>query len=1784
MDADDRLLAGLVRVTDARGTTVGTGFVARRGLVLTCAHVVTMAGAGPGAAVGLVRHTDGAQWRGTVRTDPWGGAEDGDDVAVVDVPDAPEEARLPLGTTASAARRRFATYGYPKGRPVDGTPGECLLLPTPTTDNGFRVFQIESRQVTYGFSGAPVWDGETEAVVGMVKSVYGVRDVVAGPGDKGRFTVPADRAGRLTDTAYMIPVEELRQRCPDLRFGEDDRPYRGLEFFDDPRFYFGREAVTHKLIETLTGRGIAVLVGTSGSGKSSLLRAGLAKGLDGLTTDLASRARPVVVPGSEPHGVLARELLRSLPEDSVRAFAKALKTPGAPAEGPDAHETFGRALRDLPPATAAAVIARTVPGGPLLLVDQFERLYAHCREPEVRDHFVDTLLALPGEEAAVVLALRADFYDQALRHPGLSRVLAHSQVTVQPMTREELRQAIVEPARLVTRDVQDGLVDRLISDVLGRKGGLPLLELTLEQLWEAEAGRGVLTVAGYEALDAGRPKGTASRGGVAGAVGRVAKRAWEALTAEEQKAAPALFMRLVAAEHGDAGGLLPAQALIARRAWLAELDDVGRSVVAKFVAERLLVLRGDPVSGQPAVEIAHEILLETWERLARWVLTHGSFARWYGKDFAPAFQLWHDHDRHDDFLLPESMIPEARRWLRDYPPGLAGPARDYIHRSAERADRARENDWRARRTAEESRSVLWATRAVRQDDPTKALALALAAGRLEHPSATALQTLADIAYRPGLRHELRFGHTGPVRAVARRAGVVVTGSADRDLIVWDAAAGRVRRTLRAHSGLVHGVDLTDDGRTAVSASADRTVVLWDTTTGHVRDRFEGHQDAVLGVAVSGDGRWVVSASADGTAVVWDVRARREKHRLAAHRDVVAGVALSRDGRTTATCSSDGTVLLWNTATGEQRHTLAGHDGPVWTVALDRHGGRVASGSADRGVILWDAGTGRELARPAMGHTATVWGVALTPDGERVVSGSADHTVAVWDRVRGRLVRRFGVGDAVGAVALDDGDDVVFCVGDRQRLTAWRTTTGENVLDLGAHGEPVTALALSRDARAGLVGCGNGDLLVWDVHDRRPVRLGGHPEDPVVSVAVSWDGRTALSLSEAGVLMRWDLGPVPGGTRAHPGVVVDAALSGDGLSCVVATAEGEALVGPEWRRLYRGRVTSVAVDGRGRTPVVGCSDGSVIRWGEAGRNRRRTPRHTGAVRAVAVGDDGRTVVSVDDGGELFLWLPGVQEPLRPLAGTDLSVSDVALDHDGDLALVRTTEGEAMTLDLNSREVHTLGGPAFRVDRAALSADGRHVLTSTPRHDLGLWDARCGDLLRVLPSRGLGARALAVSGDGRLALCAAEGGLLSLWDTDTCELREEWSHDEVNALALSADGTRAVIASDVLSLAVVRTTGTGERSWLSGHSEAVRGVALTPDGRTAVSGSVDHTAILWDVTDGEFVRRFTGHNAPVDAVALSADGRRVVSGSRDASVIAWSAETGEVLHRFGHEAPVRGVALSPDGTTAVAGTADGTVSVCRLTDGGRSVLVGHAVAVRSVAFSPDGRFVLSGDDDGTTHVWDLPTGQTVRILPGSGSPVVGLACSADADGMVAITATADGDVRVRRLHTPAELVAWARANRQVHRFTCAERSALLIEPGCDPLGNPPPDEPVATPVPLTRATLGAVPVSAPPSPPARELHVGVRTFDAVQHGRRRRWRLRGPLGRVTLDIVAEGIDLDPQITLYAPDGATSAVGEPQPGQRSRIGPLDLGAEGDYTVVAEGRRDGLCGGYTLLLDEVT
>ncbi|WP_173261541.1 nSTAND1 domain-containing NTPase [Streptomyces pacificus] len=773
-------------------------------------------------------------------------------------------------------------------------------------------------------------------------------------------------------------------------------PYAGLRPYreQDAQWFFGREQLVADLVGRLARQRFVMLLGASGSGKSSLLRAGLAPALR------PSAAPVLLTPGPRP-----------LEECAVRLGALAALAPGGLyRELRRDPEDLGRSLR-----LASARSGR--PGGPsVLIVDQFEEVFTLCQDDHERDRFIEALVAaagLPGG-CRVVLGVRADFYAHCTRNAALVEAMREAQVPLGPMSLDELRRAVVQPAQRAGLTVEGALLATLTAQAHGRSGVLPLLSHALLETWHRRRGN-LLTLAGLEAV-----------GGIEGALVKSAEAFYTALDAEQQSAARRLMLRLTAPGVGTED--------TKRRMDHRELegDAATLAVVERAAAARLVSLDED------RMEITHETLISGWPRLREWLSADRDQRRAHLR-LTEAAEVWAAAGEDPGALYRGARLRTARR-LAESDLGLS--AREQAFLGSSLAAEAAEIRSAARRTRR--LRVLLATLALmtvlatvatvlsvranheitRQRNDAVALNAAAAATRTYAADPGLAVQLALASYRLRPRRTTRDALLSTLMTTwaAHRAeaytldvsddgALLAVGSRDHTVSLWDIRDPR--RPLRAgtvtgHAEEVHAVALGPGRRTLATAGADRTLRLWDAARpAHpaALSVLTGPGGAVHSVAFRPDGRLLAAGHRDGTVSVWgieDTRRPRRRAALDAHTDTVRSVAFSADGRLLATAGQDGAVRLWDLrdpGRPSSRGTWNAHDlGVFWAEFHPRDRLLATAGGGREAVRLWDVSNPDRPLRTSgiTGHSDVVGHLAFSPDGRTLATASDDRSVAIWD--------------------------------------------------------------------------------------------------------------------------------------------------------------------------------------------------------------------------------------------------------------------------------------------------------------------------------------------------------------------------------------------------------------------------------------------------------------------------------------------------------------------------------------------------------------------------------------------------------------------------------------------------------------------------------------------------------------------------------------------------------------------------------------------------------------------
>jgi hypothetical protein len=833
-------------------------------------------------------------------------------------------------------------------------------------------------------------------------------------------------------------------------------PYRGLEYFDIEHrdFFFGREALIGWLIDALRlspgareNRFLA-LIGPSGSGKSSLARAGLLAAIGaGQLPGSAQWPIAVLLPGAQPLENLAIALA---------TFTGTEKTPAAIRSQAEEYRQSERTL-----ALSAALGLSATPSRRLvILVDQFEEVFTQCSDASVRQALIDNLMVAanePGGQTIVVLTLRADLYGECSGHPVLAAALSDHQVLVGPMQEVELRRAIERPALLAGAEFEHGLVNALLDEVRDQPGSLPLLEDTLLELWQRREGR-KLTHAGYQAI-----------GKVAGALERRAEEVYANCSGPGQQILRRVFLRLVQSIEGGGSAR--------RRVTLEELRpaDGDSKQVEEMVYRlagpqaRLLTLQAQ--GSVDYIDIAHEALIRSWPRLRTWMDEDQEFQLWLKRLNARRLE-WERTLRHPDSLLRGVLLDEAERWLQVRPEDLNLEEKGFVEASlfvrSMREEEARqqrqelEAEQQRRLEAETERATLKAKSAERLRRLARVLAASLvvvlcAAGFATYQKiqadrartrsasldlANISESLADADLRVLLAlHSTALAHTqqaeealylavqalrGPrfysagqnyevLNIAASSDGrFVATANTDDTVTLWNAQDGtRIGAPLKIESGAA-GVFFQAGGTLAV-ATAQGSVRIVNPSGGPMQSEVGVSQKEVKSVAASGDGSMFAVADQDASLAVWTFPAGPLKW-LAGHGVPVLALAFSPgDGRYLVTADGNGSVIGWDVKSGNPVfHADTKERSPFTAVAISPDGRAAVTGDAAGMLRVWDLPSGRPLDRQQHAAWKRIEGAAFSADGRTLLSAGVDGRLKFWNVLPGgELAERLAVPCGVG---------------------------------------------------------------------------------------------------------------------------------------------------------------------------------------------------------------------------------------------------------------------------------------------------------------------------------------------------------------------------------------------------------------------------------------------------------------------------------------------------------------------------------------------------------------------------------------------------------------------------------------------------------------------------------------------------------------------------------------------------------------------------------------------------
>ena len=1193
-----------------------------------------------------------------------------------------------------------------------------------------------------------------------------------------------------------------------LAKGEVGNPFPGLRPFEesDNILFFGRDEQVEALLERLRERRFVAVVGTSASGKSSLVRAGLLPALHGgFMVGAGARWRIAVLrPGNAPTANLAAAL----------EGAGALGTEG----GSALRAGLAQSVLEAGERGLIEVVAQSGLGtdeNVLIVVDQFEELFRYNQDRDGAAAFVKLLLAAAADTAVptyILVTMRSDYLGDCSQFRDLPETINEGLFLVPRLTRDELREAIEGPIGVADGEITPLLVNHLLNAIGDSPDQLPVLQHALMRTWEVWTGAGSTDAIGIDDFEA--------IGGLSHALNKHGESLYEGLPPRLHPVAEKLFKALTDSGSDNRGIRRPTPLVALPGIVGASAADVAE-VVEEFrgTGRSFMTPAGVPLDAATVVDIAHESLMRIWDRLQTWVQEEADSAQAYRR-LADAAQLY---AKGELGLMYDPQLSLAKAWReRNAPtaewaeriaPGFAA-AMAYLDASiaeherqrleAEERERYEREIERRKAEAEEAAKL-----AVLEHQAEMAQTRARAATQLTHRTRRYLLLMSFVAViavglgiyalvsqlaaaserADALRSQSRFLARDAEGAVSQ--GDAVTGMllalaalpkdvahpTDRPFVhraeaaLQDAYSNQ--RELKdlngsGSAGYAYAAVFSTDGRTIVSGSSDKAVHVWDAATGAQLHRFVGHTDTVRAVAISPDGRTIASGSDDQTVRLWDAATGKVLRVLRGHTARINSVAFSPDGRSLISAASDQTVRIWDVPSGTVRHVLIGHTGIVFSAVFSRDGTRIASASDDKTARIWDSATGT-LVKTLRGNEDIVLAVAFSPNGRQLLTSSLDKTVRLWE-----------------------------------------ISSGKQLRVLRGHESYVIAVAFSPDGKHVLSASGDKTIRLWDLDGDQIGVL--RSQSGLTSAAFSANGNRIVGTYGDATIRIWDASSNVVVLRGHTSYVMTAAFSRDG------------------------------------TRLVSGSVGHTVRIWDVNRARQLSVfLFPSSVQSVAFSPDGRHVLAASGDQYVRVVDATTGRPVVPPWRAPKPVASAAFSPNGRQIVVALADGRALVLDATTfAQIHVLKGHTLNLTSAVFSPDGTRIVTASADKTARIWNASTGAQLKVLNGHTDRVQSAAFSPDGTKVVTASYDQTVRTWDVASGnQLSSFGEHtDRVLSAAYSPDGQRIVSGSADLTVRISDTAGR-QISVLRGHADSVWAVAFSPDRKHLASASWDDTLRIWNI---------------------------------------------------------------------------------------------------------------------------------------------------------------------------------------------------------------------------------------------------------------------------------------------------------------------------------------------------
>ncbi len=1099
----------------------------------------------------------------------------------------------------------------------------------------------------------------------------------------------------------------------------------------DEKYFYGRKAFLEGtadrdgLIQVVYKQPLVAVIGASGSGKSSVVFAGLIPPLRTEGTWLIGSFRPQ----SQPFYGLAFALVRLLKPELDE-----IQQPGR------ARELLADMEQGLTlPEVVASLLDRNLGKRLLLVIDQFEELYTLCQNTQEQQRFVDALLAAvqsAPRRLTLVLTLRADFFSYVLNYPPFGEALRqYTPQFLRAMNREEMRLAIECPAQKMGVKLDKGLTERILNDVKQEPGNLPLLEFALTQLW-AKQSREQLTHQAYAEI-----------GEVAKALANHAEEeVYAKLSEAEQKQAQSLFVQLVRPGENTED---------TRR--VATRAEVRNWELVTFLAgenARLVVTGHDEQTKEKTVELVHEALIREWGRLREWMESDRTFRTWQER-LRVAMCQWQISDKQEGYLLQSAPLGEAEGWLEKRREELSSTEQQFIALSKDEKQRRELKELEAQvalDTATERNQILAEAnqerdRRIRRGNITLGVTSVSAFLVITLTSIYALQKFREAQEaQEGTKLEqagvnaLRQMPSGEIEALlsAIQAGQKLKSLIQDDRLPKDYPATspllalqkildtiHEQNQINAGQGGIRSVSFSPDGQTIATAGENDTISLWS-LSGEKKWTKKGVQLEVADrvktmnfVAFSPDGKKIVAAEGDGTITLWDLSGK-QLTQFKAPTTNFKSLSFSPDGKKIATADEE-TARLWDLS-GKQLAKFVGHKGRVNSISFSPTGQQIATAGYDGTVRLWDL-LGKQLTQFKAHNGQEILSVSFSPDGKYLATAAKDNTVRIWN------------------------------------------LSGQEQVKLEGHQSWVLNVSFSHDGKRLATTSDDGTARIWDFSGKLIATLQGH-RGAVPSASFSPDGRYLVTGANDDTVRIWNLSHKP--TKqfiGHQSDVNSISFSSTGQQIVTAAHQGKVILWnqfgqrqAQWQADLKGPLWSVSFSPDGQLIATGGYDETVAIWDLSGKLKTRLKGHKAWISSISFSPNGQMILTSGADNTAKVW-----------KGHQKVVYRVSFTPDGQMIATGAWDGTIRLWDLSGHQVKQWQTKQGDISGLSFSSSGKQLATADKSGVVKIWNLSGKQQLEFFSYQS-GVSSLSFNPKGNYLATGGMDGTVRLWDSQGRQIAE------------------------------------------------------------------------------------------------------------------------------------------------------------------------------------------------------------------------------------------------------------------------------------------------------------------------------------------------------------------------------------------------------------------------------